>query len=346
MTAPTIQSVQHDGTTLYIIFDRAVQNVADLDAFTFTITPGPSVITPSFSSIDDNAVIGTLVSPVGAAETLTVDYTDPGADPSQVQEAGSGDAANSFTGEVAVEYFSVSLVRRAEWANDGNNDTVTIFFGEPVGSTDGDLVAGFTVEINDVAIDLSSATASLNDDQTELTLDTGTNALFSDTVDVIYDSATGNLHSWPSGLVGDFTLNDIDNNSTDGLPTSSFPLSFVTEKELVVCGNAVEACLEVSLNPVDQELAKKYGPLTVFTGGTYGVTVGNPDGLTITGATETIVDGATICVTFTSTVDTKFATDAGADWQDVITTTIGNALGAARATEQSITFADDTITSV
>ena len=68
MTAPTIQSVQHDGTTLYIIFDRAVQNVADLDAFTFTITPGPSVITPSFSSIDDNAVIGTLVSPVGAAE--------------------------------------------------------------------------------------------------------------------------------------------------------------------------------------------------------------------------------------------------------------------------------------
>jgi len=346
MTAPVIQSVQYTGTTLYIIFDRAVANVSDLSAFTFTVTPGPSVITPAFSSIDQNAVIGTLAVPIGASETLTVDYTDPGAGATQVQEAAApNDPVATFAGEVAVGYYSPAVVRRAQVAANAVNDAVTIFFGEPVSATAGDLIDGFTIEYNDTALDLTGASASLNADQTELTILTGVNPLYSDTVDVIY-SGTGELYSWPTGVVAAFTLNDIDNDSTDGLPTSAYPQSFVIKKELAITGSVVTPCLQVILNPVDIDIVKKYGLITAYTGGTFGITVGNPSGITVVGGQESIVDGAEICINFTNSTDTKYATDAATEWQNTVTDRIAVELGKLRATDQSITLANDTVEAV
>jgi hypothetical protein len=335
MAAPTIQSIQYTGTTLYIIFSEAIAATggSELNGFTFTKTPGPVVIVPVFSSIDQNAMICTLPGPILSTETLTVDYNDA---LGTVVDAATGTfPAPSFTGQVGVPYYTTPLVRRAQVAYTAVNDQVTVFFGEPVGSPTNDLVTGFTIEVDNVALDLTSATATLNDDQTELTIDVGVNFAYDNTVDVIYASGTGDLYSWTSGAVGDFTLNDIDNLSTDGLPNSSYPLSTVIGPEPTICENAVTACVQISLNPIDIELVQKYGSVTVVTGGTFGTA---PNEITIVGRQAEIVDGAEICETFTDPANVVYAADAANDWQDEIVTRIGIALGAIRAIDQSVTL--------
>lgn len=342
MTAPLNLSVQYTASTLYIIFDRAVSVTggSELDGFTFL--DGAAPIVPTFSSVNDNAIIATLGAPISG--TLSVNYVQ--ASGTVVEAVAPNDPVASFS-QTGVPYYTQPLVRRADVGRTAN-DVVTIYFSEPVAATSGDLVAGFTIEVNDVAIDLSSATATLNGDQTELSIDTGTNVAYSATVDVIYDSGTGTLHTWPSDLVGDFTLNAIDNLSTDGLPESGYPLSQVTADPVSSANNVATATLAVSLNPVDIDLVARYGPVTVTTGGTYGVTVSNPSGIAVTGATLTIVDGALFTQTFQDTVtnNTLFAVDAAKDWQTTVTTQIANALGAVRALDQTITYNTQTVTGV
>lgn len=335
MAAPAIQSIQYTGTTLYIIFDEAVSVTggSELDGFTFTKTPGPVSISPVFSSVAENAIIATLPGPIGALETLTVDYSSLTG--TVVDDATGTFPAPSFTGQVAVQYYAAPIIRRAQVAYTGVNDELSIFFGEPVGSPTNDLLTGFTVEVDNVALDLTSATATLNADQTILTINTGTNFSYSDVVDVIYLDTAGDLYSWPSGAVASFTLNAITNSSTDGLPNSAYPLSTIISPQPQVCANAVTACIQISLNPIDIQLIQKYGPVTVITGGTFGTA---PNQITILGNERTIQDGAEICESFTSTTSVVYAADAANDWQDWIVTRIGILLGNIRAIDQSVTL--------
>lgn len=346
MTAPVLLSAQYDDAnlTLYLIYDRAVTGTVaqELDGYTFTLTLGGPIV-PVFSSFDNNAIVCSLPGVVGA-DTLTVDYND--AVGNTIEAVAPNDPVASFTGEVAVTYYAQPLVRRACVAFTGNNDDVTIFFSEPVASISGDLLLGLTIEYDDVALDLSGATAALNDDQTELTITTGTNASYDTIVDVIYDESPGDLYTWPSGLVADFTLNDIDNKSTDGLPNSDYPLSVVIGKPVVVCQNVATGCIDVNLNIIDQELVKRYGPVELYTGGTFGVTVGNPAGITVVGGMVPIVDGAEICLEFNSAVDVAWATDAALDWTNTMVSRVGIALGTVRTTDQGVTLGDRTINQV
>jgi hypothetical protein len=346
MTAPNILSIQHDGLTLRIIFDIAVTGTPaqELDGFTFTKTPGPVVVSPTFSAFDENAIVCTLPGVVLPSETLTVDYNNG---VGTIVDAATGlDAATSFTGQVAVETYSTPIVRRAQVAATAVNDELTVFFGEPIASPTNDPLAGFTIEVDNVALDLTGATWALNDDLTELTINVGSNFAYNDVVDVIYDDVTGDLYSWPSGVVASFTLDAIDNDSTDGLPDSEYPLSSVIAQPLDIVDNVVNCHLGVSLNPIDIQLVARYGPVQVFTGGTYGITVGNPSGITVDGSFVDIIDGAELAQTFNDPCSLTNAVDAGKDWLDQITAKIGIALGEARAKDQSITLGDLTITSV
>lgn len=336
MTTPVVQSVQYDnaGLLVYIIFDRAVL-ASDLDGFTFTVDSCTS-ISPTFASVDENAVIGTLSGVISG--TLVVDYSGGGS----VQEAvAPNDPAAAFSDETAVPYPDPSTVYRAQ-AGVSANDAVTVFFNQPVGAVGGDLVAGFTIEVDDVAIDLSSATATLNDDQTELTIDTGTNFSYNSVVDVIYDDDTGSLYTWDDGDVSDFTIEDVINGSTDGLPTSGYPLSVITMPAIEISGNQVTAKLEIALNPIDRQLVSRYGPLTVITGGTFGT---EPNDITVLGASVNVVDGRVISQAFTAT-DVNDAVLAAQEWQDVVATKIGNELGVYRTTDQGIVFGSGSITQV
>ncbi len=344
MTAPTIQSIQHNGLALYIIFDRDISNVANLTAFTFEINPGATVVTPTFTAIQGTAITATLATPVGVGETLSGSYTDPGAGVSQVLEAAApNDPATSFADEDAIAYYTQPLVRRAEVAAAGVNDAITIFFSEPVSAGDGDLLNGFTVSYDGEDVPLTAAVATLNADLTELTIATGSDAAYSAVVVVEYTG--GDLTSYPTGAVADFSLTAV-NRSTDGLPNSSYPLSYVVKKALSLANNIVTAQLDVTLSVVDVTLSGKYGPLTVYTGGTFGVTIDNPDGITVVGGTPTIVSGSRITQTFSFAGHVKYATDAAADWQTTVTQRLAIELGKLRAADQGITFAADTLEAV
>lgn len=344
MTAPNIISVQHDGTTLYVIFDRAIQATggSELDGFTFTKTPGPIAVVPVFSSIDQNALIATLPSSVGAAETLNVDYVSGSG---TITDAATGlDPATSFNVD-AVAYFSSPLIRRAT-AGEGSNDLVKVYLSEPVASPTDDLLTGLTIEVDDVALDLTGATVTLNSDQTILTIDTGSNFVYNDVVDVIYDDGVGDLYTWPTGALASFTLNAVDNLSTDGLPDGDYPLSVAIGKQLEVVQNVAKPCINIYLNPIDIELVQKYGPVRVFTGGTFGVTVGNPSGITVAGGFVEIVDGAQVKIDFNDPASTVNSVDAATDWLSTIITKIGVELGKVRSTDQGITIGNRTINQV
>ncbi len=93
-------------------------------------------------------------------------------------------------------------------------------------------------------------------------------------------------------------------------------------------------------------MVARYGPLQVYTGGTFGVTVGNPSGITVDGSFVDIVDGAEVTQSFNDPASLTNAVDAGTDWLAQITAQIGIKLGEARAKDQSVTLGDRTITSV
>ncbi len=343
MTAPALLSVQYIDnspldSTVYVFFDRAVSGTATLG---WTVVLNGSPVAVGGGAVQDNALALTIPTAV-AISTLTVAYSDATGD--LVEAAAPNDPVATFTAQTAVSYPVLGQAVRAQ-AGVGANDVLVIYFGEPVAATGGDLLAGITIEVDDQALDLSSATASLNADQTQLSIDTGTNFSYVDVVDVIYDAGTGTLRTWPTGTQADFTFDAIDNLSTDGLPTSSYPLSYVITGPVDVCQQVATGTAQVSLNPIDIELVSRYGPVNVITGGTFGVTVSNPSGITVLGAQVSIVDGLVITQDFTSSI-MAWATDAALDWQEQIKDRIGVALGQIRAIDQSVTLGDRTVNQV
>lgn len=343
MTAPALLSVQYidsspSNSLAYVIFDRAVSGTASLG---WTVILNGSPVIPAATSIQDNAVLLELATAV-AVSSLTVAYNSATGD--LVEAVAPNDPVASFSAQTAIAYPTLGQAVRAQ-AGVGANDVLVIYFGEPVAAVGGDLLAGLTIEVDDQALDLSSAVASLNAGQTELSIDTGTNFSYADVVDVVYDAGTGTLRTWPTGAISDFTFNAVDNLSTDGLPNSSYPLSSVIAGPVTVCQQVAVGTVQVSLNPIDIELVERYGPVTVVTGGTFGVTVGNPTGVTVLGAEVSLVDGLIITQNFTSTT-MSWATDAALDWQTQIKDRVGIALGQIRATDQSVTLGDRTVSQV
>ena len=338
MPAPTIQSVQYTDDALYIIFNRAVTNVSDLDAFTFAQESGNPFV-PSFDVIDANAIVATTV---GLPDSeLTVSYDDPGAGTSQVQSAADNTPALDFADQAAVPYFVPGIVTQVV-AGQGGNDLIHIRFSEPVGATGDNLLVGLTITLDGEALDLLGATTSLSSDQTALTIATGVNFPYNGVVSVEYDDMVGHLYSWPSGDVPSFEVLGVPNLSTDGLPDSDYPLSIVTAEPVKLLNSVALPELYVYLNPVDRDLVKKYGPVQVYTGGTFGETLENPEGVVIVGGKETLSDGLILAVRVTAS-STAYAVEAARDWLEVVGARVSIALGKVRALDQSVPETDSTL---
>ncbi len=345
MTAPLIQSVQYTGTTLYIIFDRSVSATggSELDGFTATKTPGgtQSLV---FVTITDNAMIATLPGAVVGSETLELAYV---AGSGNVVDAATGmDAAPSFT-ITAVAYYDAPDAVRAI-VGEGGNSKLDVYFSQPVASPTAELKLGFTIEVNNVVLDLTSATATLNANATILTIDTGSNFTYSDVVAISYDAGVGNLVVFPVSVVDDFSFDGIPNISTDGLPDSQYPLSWVTSYAVTVANTVATGTLGISLNPIDIKLVAEYGPVRLFTGGTFGITTGNPDGITVVGKQVYIIDGLLVAQAFHDDAHalTVNAVNAAKDWQVQMIAKIAVALGQVRAIDQGIVYNTQQVDSV
>ena len=338
---PTVQSTQFSGSTLYIIFNRAIAANSGTETAGVTVTINGTPTSVTFSSITQNALIVTLGSTPALNATVVTSYN---ASLGSLRDAAvPTDLVANFS-STAVNYFSQPSPFQATVGVGGNN-RLSIQFTAPVGATDANLLAGFTVLVNAVPVSLTGATAALSANQATLTLVLASNFSYSSVVSVQYDSGPGTLFGWPVGSIGNFTLTAI-NLSTDGLPTSAYPLSWVTRYPLSPSDNIVTAKVSVSLNPIDRQLVLRYGPALVYTGGIFGVTIANPAGVPFIGTNTPLKDGVELTGTFVVPGNTPFATAAGLDWLNVITVRIQQVLGGLRLLDQSVTLGPQTVTAV
>jgi hypothetical protein len=338
MTVPLLLSSQYVGTTLYIFFDRAVTATpaSELNGFTFELNSVPLV--PVFLAITQNALSVTLPGAPISTDILTVEYDGLG---TVTEAVAPFDPAAAFAAYTAFEIPEVPVPYSAETSA---NNAIDILFNEPIASTDGDLVTGWLVSVNAIPISMVGVTAALSDDQRSLTLTFPSNFEYTD--DITIDYTPGTIYSWVSGYLPVFSL-VVANLSTDGLPNSQYPLSYVTKYEVTLSNGIGYPKLGVSLNPVDVTLVAEYGPVRVFTGGTFGITLTNPLGITIAGKFVNIVDGLLITEKFDdSSVSAADRVVASQEWQDVIISRISQGLGKVRADDQSITVINTVIVQV
>lgn len=342
MTAPIISSVQVDNLTLYIIFDRAIQATPtlELNGFTFLKNGLPNL--PVFSVITQNALICTLGAPLIGGDTFTTQYVSGSG---TVVDAATGlDPAVSFGPLAYTAYPVVPVIFGAVIGVDGNNNVLGLITTEPTVATDGNFLTGITVTIDAVPISLVGVTVTVAPGSPFLFFTFPSNFTYDDDVVISYDGL-GTLYSYNSGAVGAFTQTPA-NLSTDGLPNSAYPLSFVTNYAIEMISTTARGRLGVSLNPVDIQLVKEYGPAIVLTGGTFGITMSNPSGVTVLGKAVAIVDGADIIQDFFVANQSAWSIAAAKDWEAQITVKIGIELGRLRAIAQSVTLGDDVVVSV
>ena len=368
MTAPAIVSCQVRNTNLYLIFDRAI-TATTVAAITATTQPTGVVNALTFVGVSGNTLTATLASALTTGQTLAVSMVGG----NSVRDLATGlDPATPFT-RTAVDAYVIPTVVQA-LAGSPTATQIMLQFSRPVASSSGDLAAGFSVSINSAPV-AGAITATLSPNQTRLYLTVPSAISYTSIVSVTYSSTTGNLFTQllptshsdgtslgsvgvdtvsivgtasettsSTGTVSGTAISEIDtftvtatNISTNGLPTSGYPLSTVVKAAPVVASGIVNAQMTVGLNPVDVVLVERYGPVRVAIGGTFGITVENPSG--IYGGTDnlvTIVDGLVIKQTFSSGTNPSNAVIAANDWLTVIAGAVSQALGQVRAIDQAV----------
>ena len=292
---------------------------------------------------------------------------------SSIRDAATGlDAATPFT-KTAVDAYVIPTVVQA-LAGWPTSTQITLQFSRPVASASGDLVAGFSVSINSSPV-VGSITATLSPNQTRLYLTVPSSISYTSSVSVTYSATTGNLFTQllptshsdgtsvggiasdtiaivgvPSettsttGTVAGTAVSEVDtftvaatNVSTNGLPTSGYPLSTVVKAAPVVVSGVVNAQMTLGLNPIDVVLVERYGPVRVAIGGTFGITVETPSGIYAgSDSLVTLVDGVVIKQTFSSGVNPSAAVIAANDWLTTIAGAVSQALGQVRAIDQAV----------
>lgn len=368
MTAPVIVSCQVRGTNLYLIFDRAI-TATTVTGITATTQPSGVVNALTFVGVSGNTLTATLASGLSTGQSLAVVLVGG----SSIRDAATGlDAATPFT-KTAVDAYVIPTVVQA-LAGWPTSTQITLQFSRPVASASGDLVAGFSVSINSSPV-VGSITATLSPNQTRLYLAVPSSIGYTSSVSVTYSATTGNLFTQllptshsdgtsvggiasdtvaivgvPSettsttGTVAGTAVSEVDtftvaatNVSTNGLPTSGYPLSTVVKAAPVVVSGVVNAQMTLGLNPIDVVLVERYGPVRVAIGGTFGITVETPSGIYAgSDSLVTLVDGVVIKQTFSSGVNPSAAVIAANDWLTTIAGAVSQALGQVRAIDQAV----------
>lgn len=329
MASPLFLSAQYVGTTLSVYFNRAITATLSQELNGFTVELNGSPLAVTFNSINNNALRINLPGAPVPSDVLTVEYDGAG---TIVDAATATDPALAFGPATAIETADPATAYQAVIQP---NNTLTVFFNEPVASTDNDLITGVVVTVDSVGVSLIGTVATLAADLRSITYVFPFNLTYTDVVEFEYDGL-GTLYSWPSGALAAFTLTAF-NLSTDGLPTSAYPLSYISKYAIVPENSVAKPRLGVSLNPVDIRLVSEFGPARVTTGGIFGITLTNPLGISVAGKLVDVVDGADITQHFSGAYSAADIYAAAVDWQNVMVVRIGLELGRVRAAGQSIT---------
>ncbi len=122
----------------------------------------------------------------------------------------------------------------------------------------------------------------------------------------------------------------------------TYPLSTLILEPHVVVNNVVTATIGVDLNAIDVDLIHKYGPATVDTGGTFGVTEDNEDGVVLTQQYVDLKDGIKLTRKFMVTDHPDWAAVAATDWHSEISDRVEEILVELRTTDALVVLGDRT----
>lgn len=334
MASPVIQSVQYDGTDLYLFWDRAVV-VDPLVGDDITLVHDGAPLTAAFATTEQNRLTLTISGPVTGE--LLVSYDDANA---YVEDTG-GDPAVSFTEQLATELYVVDTAVSA-LAGEPANNQISVVFSAPVVAQEGDPSHGFLIEVNGAVVPGAQVTGEITDGQSTVVLTLPFNLSYTDIVELSYTSVPGTgLYTFPGGDVDDFLFAEVPNLATDGLPDSPYPLSTAVRWPVSMVASEARGQIDLYLNPIDRELVSQFGPAVVVTGGTFG-----PEDRPFSGTSAHLKDGLTLTCSFTNGSTTAVNVASAKDWLEQVTERVGRELGRLRAESQSVVLGDREITGV
>jgi len=147
--------------------------------------------------------------------------------------------------------------------------------------------------------------------------------------------------------VGDWTSNGYAIPSIDAFVVTNasrvgteYPLSSVIQEPLSVRAGDIIATVGIDLNYVDRELNRRYGPIQVDFGGTFGITPENPAGIFVPQDLIVIDTGLKVSKAFRYPGIPSYASAAGRDWLNVVTERIGVALGILRTQDALVVLGE------
>jgi hypothetical protein len=218
---------------------------------------------------------------------------------------------------------------------------VTLLFQVPVASAH--YALGLSMTANSASLPIVSAAAGTNPNTVVITL--GGGPAYMAALTVSYDATVGDWNN-SSNAVATFTGVVVTNASQVGTASSAYPLSVVTASQLVGAAGSITGTLGVTLNPVDRRLTTVYQPQMIDFGGTYGVTMANPSGVSVLQNLQALVDGLTVSQPFFVAGHPDWAAAAAADWEVQNSGKIAAALAALRTIDTGVDFGSTSITPV
>jgi hypothetical protein len=342
MSVPTRITLERSASQVFLAFDQDITRVSGIlpwdNGFTLTVNAAPTAITVVTKVA--NGIWFQTASPFLDSDTVQLTY----AGSNLVDAATSTDPVAAFAATTAPPFWLNGNLVRSALVPLAAPDTIVITLRDPVASLTNNLKNGLAVTINAVAVSLTSAVVTGTG--RTVTIDLTNDVSYNDTVVVTYTSGSGDWYAVEANTaVASFTVT-ADNASVVGTPESEYPLSTVIAEPLAITDNVVTAKLTVSLNSVDREIASRYAP-TFDQGGYYGLpTVNPPTGFFVPSKQLPIRDGQVYAYAFSIPGNPQWASLAAAEWLSTMVARIGISLNTARATDQSITLGNRTITQV
>jgi hypothetical protein len=214
----------------------------------------------------------------------------------------------------------------------GSPQTLTLVFSTPVAATT--YATGLSITVNSVVASPQSILPG--GDPRDLVITFASDFSYNDVVVVSYSGALGN---WTSNgyALRSFTVT-ATNASHIGNPNSLYPLSCVITEPLAPKDGVVWGIVGTDLNYIDRVLIDRYGPVSIDTGGTFGITSTNPSGVFVPQELRALNTGMDIRKPFYVPQDPADAAAAATEWQTTMVTRVGVALGALRAQDQSFSL--------
>jgi hypothetical protein len=336
MAAPALQSITNAETYIDVQFDQTVIAPSGRYGEGFSITVnGATRIAVTASQPAVNKVRLTITGVIQGGDKVMVAYTNVYGN----LVNGSAEVAASFSATQSTNNSQHAALMSSVLAlGQTDNNVITLSFDRPVTSVLG-YGTGLTVKSNGATVSPTSVLQGSDPRTIKITFAGGFQ--YSDVLTWSYVSATGD---WTSGYdYSDQTDVPVVNASRIGTPVDAYPLSSIIREQLTPVNSVVKATVILDLNSIDYDIVNKYGPLTVDFGGTFGVTVSNPAGVTIEQDLIALEQSLKVTKDFYFATRPDWAAIAAAEWLTTMTNRIGQTLAAARTTDQAVVVGTRTV---